>query len=312
MQSKETTTAIVADAPAGNWVDSILPLSLRPYARLARLDRPIGWWLLLLPCWWALALATGSSGGGLPSLWFAILFWIGAVVMRGAGCTLNDIVDRDFDAAVARTRSRPIPSGQVTIRGALVFLVMQCLIGLAVLVQFNLYTIFLGAASLLVVAIYPFMKRITDWPQFVLGLAFNWGALVGWTAVTGSLAWPSILLYAGGVAWTLAYDTIYALQDKEDDALIGVRSTALIFGDRAVYWVAFFFVLALALIDAALWLADAGLIAHIGVVGAALHAAWQVARLDIGDPSRSLMLFRSNRLFGLFILCGILLDTLLK
>jgi 4-hydroxybenzoate polyprenyltransferase len=302
----------VADAVQGHWVDRHLPRHVRPYARLARLDRPIGWWLLLLPCWWSLSLATRSAGGGIPDSWYALLFLVGAVVMRGAGCTLNDIVDRDFDAAVERTRSRPIPSGQVSVLSAAVFLVGLCLIGLVVLLQFNRYTVVLGAASLLVVAVYPFMKRVTDWPQLFLGLAFNWGALVGWTAVTAGLAWPPVLLYAGGVAWTLAYDTIYAHQDREDDALIGVRSTALRFGDRSVQWIAGFFALALILIDASLWLAGAGLPAHIGVAGAALHAAWQVSRLDIADPQRCLLLFRSNREFGLILLAGLLLDSLLS
>jgi 4-hydroxybenzoate polyprenyltransferase len=311
MQSLDAKRNAVADAPAGNWVDRHLPDALRPYARLARFDRPIGWWLLLLPCLWAVALATRAAGGGIPNLWFAALFTIGAIVMRGAGCALNDIADRDFDAKVARTRSRPIPSGQVSVKSAFLFLVLLCLIGLAVLLQFNWYTVILGAFSLALVAIYPFMKRFTDWPQFVLGLAFNWGALVGWTAVMGSLAAAPLSLYAGGIAWTLAYDTIYAHQDKEDDALIGVRSTALKFGDKSIYWISAFFALALVLIDVSLWLAGTGLIAHIGVAGAALQAAWQVARLDISDPLRCLLLFRSNRLFGLIVLAGIVLDSLI-
>lgn len=289
-----------------------MPAGLIPYARLARLDRPIGWWLLLLPCLWSLSLASGYAGEAYPSPWMALLFLAGAIVMRGAGCTLNDLVDRDIDAEVARTRARPIPSGQVTGLGALIFLALQCLIGLAVLLQFNGFTIVLGAASLLIVAVYPFMKRITDWPQLVLGFAFNWGALMGWAAVLGSLQLAPVLLYAGGVAWTLAYDTIYAHQDKEDDALIGVRSTALKFGGHSVYWIAGFFALAIALIDASLWLAQAGLIAHIGLAGAALHAAWQVAQLDTGSPECCLRLFKSNRVFGLVVLAGILLDSVLR
>ncbi len=311
MQSLPHEPPAIADAPAGNWVDRFIPDTLRPYARLSRLDRPIGWWLLLLPCLWSLALATKATGGGLPSLWYAALFIAGSIVMRGAGCTLNDIADRDIDVKVARTRARPIPAGDVTVRAAIAYLLVQCLIGLAVLLQFNWHTVFLGAASLLVVAIYPFMKRITDWPQLVLGFAFNWGALVGWSAVTGSLAAAPILLYFGGVAWTLAYDTIYALQDTEDDALIGVRSTALKFGTSSPYWIAGFFALAIALIDASFWLAGAGLIAHIGVAGAALHTAWQVSRLEISSSQRCLSLFRSNRTFGLIVLAGILLDCLM-
>lgn len=301
----------VADAVEGHWADRVLPQWSRPYARLARLERPIGWWLLLLPCWWGLLLGQIAAGGGLPNLWHALLFLIGAVVMRGAGCTLNDIADRDFDAQVARTRSRPIPAGQVNARQAMVFLAALCLTGLVVLLQFNWFTIVIGAASLLIVAVYPFMKRITYWPQAVLGLAFNWGALVGWSATHGALSWPPVLLYAGGIAWTLAYDTIYAHQDKEDDVLIGVKSTALKFGDRSLPWLALFFATALALIDAAIWLAGGGLIAHLGVAGAALHAGWQLSRFDASDSARCLELFRSNRIFGLIITLTLLLDCLL-
>jgi 4-hydroxybenzoate polyprenyltransferase len=212
---------------------------------------------------------------------------------------------------VGRTRSRPIPSGQVSVRQAIVFLAILCLIGLAVLVQFNRFTITLGISSLAIVAVYPFMKRITHWPQAVLGLAFNWGALVGWSASHGSLSLAPLLLYAGGIAWTLAYDTIYAHQDKEDDALIGVKSTALKFGDRSIYWLALFFAASLALIDAAIWLAGGSLIAHVGVAGAALHAAWQLSRFDAGDPQRYLELFRSNRIFGLIIAIALLTDCLI-
>ena len=302
--------ATVADAVRGHWADRYLPLAFRPYARLMRLERPIGWWLLLLPCWWGLLLAQ-LRGGGVPNLWYAALFLIGAIVMRGAGCTLNDIADRDFDAQVARTRSRPIPSGQVSVRQAAVFLVALCLAGLAILLQFNRFTVVLGASSLAIVAIYPFMKRITYWPQVFLGLAFNWGALMGWSAIDGSLSLPPLLLYGGGIAWTLAYDTIYAHQDKEDDVLIGVKSTALKFGDASLAWLAVFFALALALIDAALWLAGATLISHIGIAGAAMQAAWQLARFKADDSQRCLDLFRSNRLFGLIISVSLLLDCLI-
>jgi 4-hydroxybenzoate polyprenyltransferase len=302
----------VADAPADNWVDRFMPAAGRPYARLMRLDRPIGWWLLLLPCWWGLTLAQVAGQGGVPNLWYALLFLFGAIIMRGAGCTLNDIADRNFDAQVARTRSRPIPSGQVSVRAAFIFLILQCLLGLLILLQFNWTTVAIGAASLLIVAIYPFMKRFTYWPQVFLGLAFNWGALVGWSAIHDGLAWPAVLLYLGGIAWTLAYDTIYAHQDKEDDVLIGVKSTALKFGAASLSWIGGFFVLALVLIEASLWLAQAHLLAHMGVAAAAVHAAWQVSRLDINDPQRCLKLFRSNREFGLLILLGLLLDTLMQ
>jgi len=300
----------VADAASGNWVDRFVPESLRPYARLARLDRPIGWWLLLIPCWWGQSLAELGQVQGTPNLWYALLFLIGAIVMRGAGCTLNDIADRDFDAKVARTRSRPIPSGQVSVTAALAFLVLQALIGFAILLQFNGFTIWLGIASLLLVAIYPFMKRFTYWPQFFLGLAFNWGCLVGWAAITGGLSLAPLLLYAGGIAWTLAYDTIYAHQDIEDDALIGVKSTALKFGASSPFWIGGFFIAALALIDLAVWQAHGGLISHIGVAAAAAHALWQMRRLDINNPQRCRALFLSNKYFGLLILAGFVIDGL--
>lgn len=301
----------VADAPPDNWVDRFLPEACRPYARLARLDLPIGWWLLLLPCWWGLALAQIAAGGGMPDLRYALLFLAGSVVMRGAGCTLNDIADRNFDAQVARTRSRPIASGQVSVAQAFAFLAAQCLIGLIILLQFNWFTVALGAASLAIVAVYPFMKRVTYWPQAVLGLAFNCGALVGWSAVTGALAAPPLLLYLGGIAWTLAYDTIYAHQDKEDDVLIGVKSTALKFGANTRPWLIGFFALALILIAAAIRLAGGGLIAHMGAAAAALQALWQVKRFEAGDASRCLALFRSNRNFGLILAIALLLDSLI-
>jgi 4-hydroxybenzoate polyprenyltransferase len=304
----EPLTMRVADAAPDNWVDRFLPLAARPYARLMRLDRPIGWWLLLIPCWWGLALAQIAAGGGAPDWRYALLFLAGSVIMRGAGCTLNDIVDRDIDAQVARTRSRPIPSGQVSATAAGAFLVALSLCGLAVLLQFNWPTVFLGAASLALVAIYPFMKRITYWPQLFLGLAFNWGALVGWSAVHAGLGPAPILLYAGAVFWTLAYDTIYAHQDKEDDALIGVKSTALKFGADTKPWLAGFFAASIILIDSALWVAGASIFSHIGAAGAALHGAWQVARLDTADPRNCLQLFRSNRAFGLILLAGLLID----
>ena len=216
----------VADA-TGNWVDSIAPAWSRPYLRLSRLDRPIGSWLLLLPCWWSAALAAVAAHARAPSLWHIVLFFIGAFAMRGAGCTWNDIVDRDLDKAVERTRSRPIPSGQVSAAQAALFLVLQALLGFAVLISFNTFTIGLGIASLLIVAIYPFMKRITYWPQIVLGLAFSWGALMGWAGAFGRLDLPALLLYAGSISWVIGYDTIYAHQDRDDDALIGIKSTAL-------------------------------------------------------------------------------------
>ena len=306
------TSHHIADAGRDNWVERILPAPMRPYAQLMRLDRPIGWWLLLLPCWWGLFLAQVSLGGGLPNLWFAFLFLTGAIVMRGAGCTLNDIVDRKIDAQVARTRSRPIPSGRVSVSQAFMFLAVQSLFGFVILLQFNRYTIILGSASLLIIAIYPFMKRITNWPQLVLGLAFNWGALVGWSAVHGSLAWPPLALYLGGIFWTLAYDTIYAHQDREDDLLIGVKSTALQFGENTRGWLAVFFVAALISIDLALWLAGASLIAHMGVALAILHGVWQIKRFVTNNSALCLHLFKSNRIFGLIIAGFLFLDCLIS
>jgi 4-hydroxybenzoate polyprenyltransferase len=301
----------IADADLGNWVVRLVPRSAQPYAQLMRLDRPVGWWLLLLPCWWGLLLAQISAGRGWPNVWFAALFLIGAIVMRGAGCTLNDIIDRKFDAQVLRTKQRPIPSGRVNVAQALVFLCGQCSVGLAVLVQFNLYTILLGMASLLVVVVYPFMKRITNWPQLVLGLAFNGGALMGWSAVRGSLTLAPLCLYGAGIFWTLAYDTIYAHQDKEDDVLIGVKSTALQFGDATENWLIGFFIVSLTLADVALWLAGASFIAHMGIVLAALHAGWQIWRLETNDAELCLALFKSNRVFGLIITGFLFLDCIL-
>jgi 4-hydroxybenzoate polyprenyltransferase len=311
MSTARTPDRPVADALSGHWVDRFLPQALRPYARLMRLERPIGWWLLLIPCWWSLILAQIAAGKGLPNLWYGLLFLIGAVIMRGAGCTLNDIADRKFDARVARTQSRPLPSGQVGLGAAFVFLALQALAGLAILLNFNWFTVGLGIASLAIVVVYPYMKRITYWPQVVLGLAFNWGALLGWSAVHGRLAWPPVLLYLGGISWTMAYDTIYAHQDKDDDLLIGVKSTALRFGEQTIYWLIGFFALAFVLIDAAIALAGGTLLSHIGVAGAAVHAGWQLLRFRTDDPERCLMLFRSNDKLGLILCLFLLLDSLI-
>ena len=277
-----------------------------------RLERPIGWWLLLLPCWWGLALATLAQGGGIPNLYHAALFLIGAIAMRGAGCVVNDLADQDIDAKVERTKNRPLPSGRVSRKQAFAFLAALLLIGLIVLVQFNTLTIITAIASLLIVAVYPFMKRITYLPQLVLGLAFNWGALVGWTAETNSFSAAPIALYLGGIFWTLAYDTIYAHQDKDDDALIGVKSTALLLGKSTPMWLSIFFALSLLSIETALWLAQAPLIAHIGVAAAAAHAIWQIKNFDDTDATRCLQLFRANRTFGLLILIGMIVGCLVK
>lgn len=300
----------VADS-TGNWVDGVAPAWARPYLRLARLDRPIGSWLLLMPCWWSVGLAAVHAGSQV-NLWHLLLFFIGAFAMRGAGCTWNDIVDRDLDARVERTRSRPIPSGQVTVASAAAFLVLQALVGLAVLLQFNRFTIYVGFASLAVVAIYPFMKRITYWPQIVLGLAFSWGALMGWPATFARLDLPALLLYAGAISWVIGYDTIYAHQDREDDALIGIKSTALLFRERTKPMLASFYALVVGLIALAGWSAGAGLVFALGLLAFAAHLAWQIARLDLDDPINCLMVFKSNRDAGLILFAGLVLDAALR
>jgi 4-hydroxybenzoate polyprenyltransferase len=296
----------VADS-TGNWVDSHAPARTRPYLRLARLDRPIGSWLLLLPCWWSAGLAAVAAREPV-NVWHLVLFFIGAFAMRGAGCTWNDIVDRDLDARVERTRSRPIPSGQVSVQAAFAFLVAQALIGLAVLIQFNRFTVLLGLASLAVVAVYPFMKRITYWPQIALGLAFSWGALMGWPAMFGRLDPPALLLYAGAIAWVIGYDTVYAHQDREDDALIGIKSTALLFGEYTKPLLAVFYTLAVGLLALAGWSAGAGVVFSIGLVAFAAHLTWQIQRLDINDPENCLAVFKSNRDAGLILFAGLVLD----
>jgi 4-hydroxybenzoate polyprenyltransferase len=297
----------VADS-TGNWVDGLAPPWTRPYLRLARLDRPIGSWLLLMPCWWSLGIA-GMYAGRLPSVWHIAMFFVGAFAMRGAGCTWNDLVDRDLDGLVERTRSRPIPSRQVTVAQATAFMLLQALIGLAVLLQFNRFTVMTGFASLLVVVIYPFMKRVTYWPQIVLGLAFSWGALMGWPATLGRLDWPAIVLYAGSICWVIGYDTIYAHQDREDDLLIGIKSTALLFQRNTVPMLAAFYGAAVFLIGVAGFLAGGSLIFIAGLVAFAIHLAWQVKRLDIDDPVHLLRLFKSNRDAGLILFAAMLLQA---
>jgi len=297
----------VADARRGNWVDRYAPAFAQPYLRLSRADRPIGTWLLLLPCWWGLALAAAADGWRLSDLWIAAGCAIGAWLMRGAGCTWNDITDRDFDASVARTRSRPLPSRQVTVRQAVIWMFAQMAMAGLVLLTFAPWAIGLGISSIGIVAVYPFAKRFTWWPQAVLGLAFNWGVIVAWAAHSGSFPpLPAWLLYAAGIAWTLFYDTIYAHQDKEDDVLIGVKSTARLFGAATGRWLALFLVATVALMSFAviLTLADSGRMAALAMGLAAAwatgwHLFWQMRRLDIDDPDTCLRVFRSNRDTGL-------------
>jgi 4-hydroxybenzoate polyprenyltransferase len=303
--------ARVADA-TGNWVDTLAPPWSRPYLRLARLDRPIGSWLLLMPCWWSAALAAGVTRDVSRLPLVVALFLVGAFAMRGAGCTWNDITDRDLDAKVERTRSRPIPAGQVSVRQAFIFLAVQALIGLLVLLQFNRFAVATGIASLIIVAVYPFMKRITWWPQVVLGLAFSWGALMGFAVILGRIDAAALLLYAGSIAWVIGYDTIYAHQDADDDALIGVKSTARLFGAHTHQALIVFYALAVVLIGLAMWLAGAGLPGWIGLAAFAAHLAWQIRRLKIGDPALCLRIFRSNRDAGLLLFVGLLADAVMR
>jgi 4-hydroxybenzoate polyprenyltransferase len=300
------------DAPPKNWLDRFAPDWLKPYGRLARWDRPIGWWLLLWPCWWSAALVAVAADGGAPNVWHLFLFLVGAITMRGAGCTYNDLIDRDLDAHVERTRNRPLPSGAVKPGQAIVFLIAQALVGALVLLQFNNFTITLALASLVIVAFYPFAKRVIDWPQIVLGFAFSWGALVGWSAATGRLDAAPIVLYVGAVLWTIGYDTIYALQDKEDDALIGVRSTARLFGRRSKPAITAFYVAAFAVFGLSFVLADAGPFAFAGLGAGFLHAAWLLATLDPNDWQNCLKRFRQNSTTGWIIFAGLSADALFR
>ncbi len=303
---------MVADAPRANWVDRYAPVALRPYLRLGRFDRPIGGWLLLFPCWWSQTLAEIGSGKPYPRLDYLLLFAIGAFVMRASGCAFNDYVDRDIDAKVQRTAKRPLPSGQISPAMALVFVVATALIGLAVLLQFNTFTIFLAILSLPVVAAYPFAKRVTPFPQFVLGMVFSWGALVGWASIKGSLGVPAIILFAGGVLWTVGYDTIYAHQDKEDDALLGLGSTALNFGEDTVSYVGVLYLSAVALWLLAGAMAGMHLIYYLALTLVFLQMSWQVSTLAIDDPVNCLRRFRSNRDVGIAVFLGLVADMTLS
>lgn len=298
-----------ADAVDGSWVYRRAPALVRPYLKLARLDRPIGAWLLLWPCWWSIALAYNHQGLIEIAKWL-ILFAVGAVAMRGAGCTYNDIIDRDFDGQVERTRARPIPAGEVTVKQAWVFLVFLSLVGLAVLLTMNDFAILLGIGSLAFVAAYPFMKRITGWPQAWLGLTFNWGALMGWAALEGMVSSAAAVLYTGCLFWTLGYDTIYAHQDKEDDALIGVKSTALTLGAGTGRWLTIFYITFFIGLIGAGYLANLGIIYYVGIALAGLHLGAQIKRVDIDDPVVCLEVFRSNITFGWIVFASIIAGQL--
>lgn len=306
----------VADAPRGNWVDQYAPARARPYLRLSRADRPIGTWLLFLPCLWGIGLAAMGDGLRVWDIWLGLSCGIGAFLMRGAGCTWNDYADRDFDAQVARTRSRPLPSGQVSPRAALVWMGGQALIAALILFSYNWLAIGLGVASLALVAIYPFAKRFTWWPQVFLGLAFNWGALLAYGAHAGQIAPQAVALYGAGIAWTLYYDTIYAHQDREDDALIGVKSTARLFGAKTRPWLWGFAGTAcgLALLGVVLsGAAGAALTAAVfGGLGFGAHMARQMGRLNLDDPASCLQAFRANRDTGVILALGLIFAAALS
>lgn len=300
----------VHDAPSNNWVYRVLPRALWPHAQLARWDRPIGWQLLMWPCLWSVALASGTAAtaGQFSAgrfVFHSLLFIAGAIAMRGAGCTFNDIIDHDIDMEVARTRSRPLPSGRISRFQAKLFMVLQALVGLVILLQFNAFTILLGVLSLGLVAIYPFAKRFTDWPQFFLGLAFSWGAVMGWSAEFGTLSIAPVLLYGAAIAWTIGYDTIYAYQDREDDELIGVRSTARRFGDNPRPWLIGLYGLAIGLLLLAFLAAGAGPFACLGLLIASVLLIYQILVLNIHDPLQCLALFKFNGVVGLIIFAGL-------
>ena len=302
----------VSDALATNFVDRLAPARLRPWLRLARYDRPIGSWLLLWPCWWSAALAALASNRTSQLPWHLTLFLVGAFVMRGAGSTWNDLLDRDIDARVERTRNRPLASGRIRTRHALVFAVAQSLVGLLVLLEFNVVAIATGTASLAIVAVYPLMKRVMAAPQAVLGLAFSWGALMGFAAVYAALPPAALALYGGSIAWVIGYDTIYGHQDQRDDAVIGVRSTSRTFGRHSGRMVAGLYAAAVGLVGWSIALCGGGWLSLLGLAAFAAHLAWQAKTLDPDDPPRCLRLFRSNRDAGALLFLGLLADALLR
>jgi len=304
-----TPSGQIADAARTNWVDRFAPARLKPWLRLIRADRPIGVWLLLWPCWWSVALSSRAAAE-FPDPYLLLLFAIGAFVMRSAGCIYNDIMDRDIDAQVARTKARPLASGQITLPSAIALTLGLCLIGLMVLLQFNTFAIALGFGSVGIVLIYPLMKRVTFWPQAVLGLAFSWGALMGWAVDQGSLELAPLILYLASITWTIGYDTIYAHQDKDDDALMGLKSTAIKFGDSTPFWLSLFYGITIGGIAFCGWLVDAGAIFYCVLAAGAAHLIWQVATLDLNDPQNCLERFRSNQAFGAIIFAALILDII--
>jgi 4-hydroxybenzoate polyprenyltransferase len=297
---------VTTDMPADHWVERYVPDAIRPYFKLARIDRPIGTWLLLLPAWWSLILASPGVADPTGTVAFFAIFGVGAIIMRGAGCTFNDIVDRDFDAQVARTSTRPVASGAIPVRRAIIFLVLQLTAALGILLSFNRFTIALGAASLVLVFTYPFMKRITYWPQAFLGITFNWGALMGFSAVTGALGAEAFALYAAGFFWTLGYDTIYAHQDKEDDVRLGVKSSALRLGDETRPYLFAFYGLAIACLALAGHLAALAWPYFVGLALGLAQLFWQAGKVDLDSSIDCLVKFRTNRNFGLIVLAGLI------
>ncbi len=304
-----TAATPIPDAPRKNWVDRFAPQTLSPWLRLMRADRPIGVWLLLWPCWWSVALSSRAIEV-FPDPVLLLLFAIGAFAMRSAGCIYNDILDRDIDAKVARTQARPLASGQISVKAAMALIAGLCFVGLLVLIQFNLFAICLGFASVGIVLIYPLMKRVTFWPQAFLGLAFSWGALMGWAAIFGSLALAPVILYGAAVAWTIGYDTIYAHQDKEDDEVIGLKSTALKFGEHTPRWLTLFYGITWGGIAFSGWIIGAGWLFFVGMVLAGAHLVWQIATLDIDDSQNCLDRFRSNHGFGAIVFFALVLDII--
>lgn len=307
MMTNGSNNQKASDIQANAWMMSLAPKFTRPYLHLIRADRPIGTWLLLLPCLWSLSIASKSIDGGLPNPWYIVLFAFGAFVMRGAGCVINDLWDRDIDGKVARTAERPIASGVISVRAAFTYLAGLLLLGLLVLVQFNMTAIVLGVSSLALVAMYPFMKRITYWPQAFLGFTFNWGALLAWAAVTGSVSTTAMLLYGAGVLWTLGYDTVYGHQDKADDLLAGVKSSSIKLGQHTQLFVAVTYTLSLLLLIAAGLAAEMAWFFYLMVGTAGLQFAWQIITLKIDNPANCLTRFKSNRDVGLLIFLGALI-----